>query len=212
MGMGKPKTLATRKYVKKCMKSMVAVKAADTPALIGAAPTTAGRVDPIRSFQITEGSSDADRTGNWIKRDWVRLRFLAEKPLGTLPAIYFRIVVFRDSQTNGGTPAVADVLSSAAVQSGYNADNVSAVGGKRFTILRDYFFVLNSQAAGATAESLVNAKAWTTTIKNAGVVHYDATGGTIADIVSGEIFILSLTTSATAPVQCQAEIKYHDGV
>ena len=184
MGMSKKRSLATKTYVKKCMRNALATKEITVTGVIGnsGVPTTSGRVDPIGTFNIIEGNSDDDREGNWITRDSVVFRFICQKPAADVSGALFRVVIFHDSQTNGATPAITDVLATGTggVACGFNGDNVVGWGGKRFKIIKDYMFNINSQASGATGESLLASRSWTYRMKGGGTVHFDSSAGTIS--------------------------------
>lgn len=205
--------VANRKYVKKCMRTMLEKKSIVVQNAIGnsGVPTSSGRVDPIQSYNISQGTGDGNRTGNFIEINKITLRFNAFIPVGT-PSSLYRVIVFQDRQTNGATPAVTDVIQTGTggISAGYNADNVTAVGGSRFRILSDKWFVINAGAGAADASSTTTYKAWTLTLKGKYKVHYDTNTGAIADIVSGEIFILTGCNGTNATIQCQEQIAFVD--
>jgi hypothetical protein len=174
-------------------------------------PTSSGRVDPLGSYNIVQGTGDGNRTGNFVKVSKLWLRFFTLLPVGTSNSL-FRVIVFRDSNTNGATPAVADVIEfgTGGGAAGYNDDNVKLVGGARFTILFDKWFSVNSALGAADASSGTHYTAWTTTSSAPGVVHFDAAAGNITDIVSGETFILTFASAAAAVLQCSAQLQFQD--
>lgn len=175
----------------------------------GGVPTTAGRVDPLGTFNIIQGTTDDTRTGNVIKVKTATCRLICQLP-ADIDAATFRYIIFKDGQTNGATPAFADVLATASTAAGYNGDNVRKVGGARFTILYDQLFCLNSH--GLKADSA--AVDWTRVIRLAarklGQVRYDASAGAITDIVNGEFFILTISDSATASMNVSTQFTYQD--
>lgn len=201
---------ATKRYVKRCMKTMLEHKSAAVANIIGAAPTATGRVDPIQTFIIGQGITDADRTGNFIKLDKVCLRFLATLATDGLSSSY-RVIIFRDKQVNGAVPAITDLVTTGTggMFGGFNPNNVVSYGGTRFQVLREYMFNLTSPNGNVTT-SAVTQKAWKVTIKNPGPVQYDATAIAITDIVSGELFVASFASVASSLVQAQVQILYHD--
>jgi hypothetical protein len=205
--------LASKKYVKACMRNILEKKTIPIQNVIGNAgvPTNSGRVDPIQSYNIVQGTGDGNRTGNFVRVTRVWLRFNTNLPVGVASAL-FRVIVFRDSNTNGATPTVASVIefSTGGGGAGYNDDNVRTVGGARFTILSDKWFAVNSTLGAADASSGTHYTAWTLSLRNPTVVHYNGAAATIADIVSGEIFILTYSNFNTAAVQCQAQIEFQD--
>lgn len=209
----KNEALANKKYVQRCMRTLLEKKTVVVQNVIGnaGAPTSAGRVDPIQSFNIIQGTGDGNRTGNFIQIDKVTLRFSCTLPTGT-PTSLYRVVVFADRQTNGATPAVTDVIETGTggIAAGYNDDNVTAVGGGRFRILRDLWFSLSSGVGASDATSASVQKAFTCILKGPFKVHYDATAAAITDIVSGEIFVLTAANGTAALVQAQCQIQFVD--
>lgn len=208
-----------KKYVKRCMRLMAETKEAIIEDIVGngGVPTTAGRVDPIQTFMITQGSTDSTREGNHLQIDKLYLRGRAVLPDDQRSAV-FRVIVFRDSQTNGASPAYSDILVSTNPFAGYNGDNVNKVGGRRFRILFDTLFTINSGSSHADAGATPTAIKSTETkriiqrsFKGPFNVHFDASAGAITDIVSGEIFVLSISDNNTAIVQFTSQIKFIDG-
>jgi hypothetical protein len=174
-------------------------------------PTSSGRVDPLQCFNITQGTGDGNRTGNFVKVTHVWIRWNTSLPVGT-PSALFRLIVFRDRQTNGSIPAVTDVIESATGggAAGYNDDFVKLVGGDRFTILSDKWFAVNSSLGASDATSGSHYSAWTQRISGDQTVHYKANAGAITDIVSGETFCLSYCNQAAGIIQGQAQIEFLD--
>jgi hypothetical protein len=205
--------LASKKYVQTCMRNALEKKTIVVQNLIGnsGVPTTSGRVDPLQTYNIIQGTGDGNRTGNFVKVSRVWLRFNANLPAG-VPAALFRVIVFRDRNTNGATPAVSDVIEfgTGGGAAGYNDDNVTLVGGARFTILSDKWFSINASLGSADASSGTHISAWVHQLTSPSVVHFKASAGAIADVVSGETFILTYAGHNSAVVQCQAQIEFID--
>lgn len=200
-----------KKYVKRCMTDMIAKKQiVNTDVMADDTPGTGGVIGSIRSFLIRQGNGDADRVGNNVKLLGVTIR--AESVLVANAAQGFlRVIIFKDSNTNGAVPAVLDVLETAVFRSGYNADNVKEAGGARFTILKDKFMALNAVlGAVAATGSFNNAFVFKLPKHKLGKVRYDADGGLITDIVAGEIFILALAADATITFQATCELRFQD--
>jgi hypothetical protein len=205
--------LASKKYVQQCMRNVLEKKTIPIQNVIGntGLPTSSGRVDPIQTYNIQQGTGDGNRTGNFIRVSRVWLRFNTNLPVGVASSL-IRVIVFRDSNTNGATPAVADVIEYATGGggAGYNDDNVKTVGGARFTILMDRWFAVNSTLGAADASSGTHYTAFTHIVRKPGIVQFKAAGTAITDIVSGEIFILTWVQFNTVSVQCSAQIEFQD--
>lgn len=205
--------LATKKYVKRCMTMQLEKKTIVVQNMIGNSgiPTSTGRVDPIQSYNIVQGTGDGNRTGNFVQVKGIWLRFICTLPTGT-PYSTYRVVVFTDRQTNGSTPAITDVLETATggIGAGYNDDNVTKVGGARFRVIRDKWFAVNSGVGASDATSASQGKAFQMYLKGPFTVHYKANAGAITDIVSGEIFVATLANGTNASIQCQVQIMFVD--
>lgn len=210
------KILATRKYVKRCMANQLEKKSIAIQNFVGGSgvPGTAGQVDPLQSFNIRQGTTDDDRTGSFIRRDRLTLRMLANTVADTLAPVMFRCIIFFDKQTNGATPAVADVITSGSggMLAGYNANNVIGSGGNRFRILKDSFFVINPDTVVDASNTLARGRVWTWVFhgKKLGTVHYDADAGAITDIVSGELNVLTIADNASAVIQGSLQMLFTD--
>lgn len=205
--------IANKKYVQRCMRNMLEKKSIVVQNVIGASgiPTATGRVDPIGSFNIVQGTGDGNRTGNFVQIDKIWLRFACNIPTGT-PSSLYRVVVFQDKQTNGATPAVTDLIETGTggMLAGYNDDNVNKVGGTRFNILRDELFTINSGVGASDATSAVAYRTFSMVLKGPFKIHYDTNTTAIADIVSGEINIATFANGTNAVVQCQCQIAFVD--
>lgn len=211
---GRPNdALASKKYVQSCMRNMLEKKSIVIQNVVGnsGVPTSSGRVDPLGSFNIVQGTGDGNRTGNFVKVSKIWLRWFTLLPVGTSNSL-FRAIVFRDSNTNGATPTVADVIEFATGggAAGYNDDNVKQVGGARFTILSDKWFSVNSSLGAADASSGTHYTAWSQSSAAPTVVRFDASAGNITDVVSGETFILTFASAAAAVLQCSAQLQFQD--
>lgn len=210
------KTLATRKYVKRCMRNQLEKKSLPIQNFVGTSgvPGTAGQVDPLQSFNIRQGTTDDDRTGNFVRRTRLTVRMLANTVADTLAPVMFRVIFFYDKQTNGATPAVADVITSGTggMLAGYNPNNVLGYGGTRFRILKDSFFVINPDTVVDASNTLARGRVWTWVWHGAklGTIQFDADAGAITDIVSGEINVLTISDSATAVIQGSSQMQFVD--
>lgn len=128
----------------------------------------------------------------------------------------FRAILVFDKQTNGATPAITDILSTANTLSGFNGDNVIGYGGTRFRILRDSGpFSINGMPYGAVGNfagvTQGRSFTWTFGPKGLGTCQFDASAGAITDIVSGELFVVTICTGATGSMQCNSQLVYQDG-
>lgn len=199
-------------YVKRCMNQMIEKKAIDLASLFADnTPGTAGVVSPFGTFNIVQGTTDDTRTGNVIKLTSAIIRVAVTLEASNAQGFY-RFCIFKDHQTNGATPATTDVFSTASsVRSGFNEDNFKHLGGARFTLLYDKLFALNAMLGIVGTTGTVN-RAWTFRLnpKRLGFVRYDASAGAITDIVSGELFVAAVASSATDTIQASCQLTYQD--
>jgi len=215
MGSNKRTQLATRKYVQRCMRNQLEKKEIDIVNVVGnsGVPTTSGRVDPCRTYSIIQGTTDDTRTGNFIKRTKLVMRWYINVVAGSFSDT-FRAVLVHDKQTNGATPALTDILTTANTLSGFNGDYVIGYGGSRFRILRDSGpLTVNGFPYGAVGNfgGVINGRSWTWTVtKGLGTCQFDASAGAITDIVSGELFLVTISTGNTASMQCNYQLIYND--
>jgi len=118
-----------------------------------------------------------------------------------------RMIIFADMQPNGAAPIVTDLLTSANSTAQLNLNNRD-----RFRIYCDKCFAIEAYAysttAGASVASLSNAynvkkfkKLNLETIYNAG------TAGTIADIQSGALYMLTIGNRAAGTDDCTAALS-----
>jgi hypothetical protein len=209
----KSDALATKSYVQSCMRTVLEKKTIVVQNIVGnsGVPTSSGRVDPLQSFNVQQGTGDGNRTGNFIRINKVWIRWITSLPVGT-PSALFRVIVLRDRQTNGSTPVVADIIEFATGggAAGYNDDNVKTVGGDRFTIISDKWFAVNSSLGASDATSGTHYTAWTQVVSGSTVVHYKANAGAITDVVSGETFVLTYCNQAAGNIQGQVQIEFQD--
>jgi hypothetical protein len=103
-----------------------------------------------------------------------------------------RFILVFDRQSNGAAPAITDVLDSNSPFSLFNKDNA-----QRFRIVTDVVKVLNASAeSGSTHVTGIIRKRL-----NVAVMYNSGTAGTIADINTGGLFLITLgssTAGATA--------------
>jgi len=211
--MGRKVPKVVKRYVKRCMTYAIEKKNSSVVGIIGnfGLPTTAGRVDEIQTFSITQGDGNGNRTGNTIKPVRLDLRFTAQNPATNLGPMEFRVLLVQDRQTNGALPGIAEIFTQAGgALGGYNPDTVIGSGGRRFKILRDSMFCINTSPSVATTFTTEKMWKWSVFERELAPIHYDGTAGTIADLVSGSIYIVTLVNDNDGIVQCVSDFHYRD--
>lgn len=108
---------------------------------------------------------------------------------GTLFQGYVRVMVFLDTQANATAPTVAQLLETVTASSPMNMDNRD-----RFRVLHDSSHPLDQTAWSSSSVRFMKVfkKLNVTTIYNNG------TAGTVADITSGSIYLLTIAEQAGA--------------
>lgn len=126
-----------------------------------------------------------------------------------------RMIVFFDCQPNGAAPAVTDLLNTASPSSHLNLNNRD-----RFKILTDKTFVFDPFVYNTTAtQSVITG---TNTIRplkkykrcDLEVIYNATSGGTIADINSGALYMFWIGSTASGTSQINAvvgtRVRYSD--
>lgn len=199
-----------KRYVKRCMNMVIEKKVFGQQFVSTTAAGAGGLSQGFTNGAIIQGSGDAQRTGNVIRLKGLTFRYQVELP-EDVDAGSFRIVVVKDSNTNGALPAVTDVLTSATdPAANYNADNVKLIGGARFTVLYDYMGVINSQGTGADSCFTRYARTVRINPKHLGFIRFDASAGAITDIVAGEITCIFTASPNTLTLNGFNQITYQD--
>lgn len=170
------------------------VDTAPVGSFVNGTPSTRGVLNGI-----APGSSASQRIGRTIEMKSIAYRVhmasaAASVSTGKVPANCRMLLVY-DGQTNGAIPATSDILDFAAVDSLLNLSNRD-----RFRVLKEHRWKIASQDLNLTAvpSSLLFTgyikipKAYQKVTYNAGVA------GTVADIVTGGLFVIFIWDSAVS--------------
>jgi len=175
--------------------------------------TTATRVSVLNS--TSQGAAETNRIGRKILMKSVAIRAIVDQyRVGTTPANdYLRMALVYDRQPNGAAPVFADVFQD--VDAGGSAtttsmSNLNISNADRFRVLRDWFWKVD--VPGGT--TLVQNAQVSTDFKPFSIkefvklglqTHYNAVnGGTVADITSGALLLLTQGFSSAANSQYRA--------
>lgn len=191
------------------------LKVSDTPLTLQV--TTVGSVN-ILTVPVP-GSDYTNRIGrkvNWQSL-YVKGRIYLEAASSlsdtNVPSNQARLIFLYDKQPNGALPSITDILTSADPTSHLNLNNRD-----RFTVLKDKMFVFDPYSRVA-ATDLGN---WNQTVHqikffkklNLETVYNAGTAGTVADINTGSIIVVSVGTlpNGTGDVNCvlQARMRFKD--
>ncbi len=198
---------SVKRYVKTCMNRLVETKFKYNTT-IGGVPTSSGAVYAVPLYDITEGSGDGNRTGNVI--NLLRLNFRGSIADGaSLPfnAVgYIRAIWVYDKQTNGAAPTVADILESTGVDHPLNHDTCIGYGGGRFKILSDKTHMVSTSDPAVTTYTAVRGSLSLKGLRT----RYDTSANTIADIVTGGLFLCLISLSSSTQYVVVTDVRYQD--
>lgn len=112
--------------------------------------------------------------------------------VGASPCQLGRMIIFADMQPNGAAPVLTDILTTASSISQLNLNNRD-----RFKIYCDKVFALNAYAYNVTANSQLASLSNSIAVKkfkklNLETIYNAGTAGTIADIQSGALYLLTV--------------------
>lgn len=153
--------------------------------------------------QMAQGDNDGDRSSNQINIRDISFRGFAypEDSPGINDAQMVRIIIFVDNQQNGNLTTFLDVLqdntnANLAVMSGYQIDTV--LRSKRIKILYDRTKRVQFDStftSGGNTGSQLPITMWTfkKKFKKGILSSYSGTGGTIANIEKGGLWVLVVT-------------------
>lgn len=153
---------------------------------------------------LAPGSGINQRIGRQVHLKSVELHCTAQATAGTGVDQAARIMVVYDSQTNATALTIAQVLETALHNQFYNLENRN-----RFQILMDRWFPLNATGESGSMRTLnLRRKLNHMVTFNAGIA------GSVADIVTGSVYLITLgsvapgVTAGSAPFRCR--IRYDD--
>jgi hypothetical protein len=168
----------------------------------GGLSTTTGQLTLLNP--IIQGTTGNNRSGREIKLDHLRLN-MTFTIAGQNDIDIVRYIVFLDKESRGTAPAVGDVVQNAtfgigAILSSHNFDNVPS----RFKILADEIVILKPTVSVNSTNTV-----WQNDIKHRllhiplkSLTHYynASNAGTIADIDSNALYLVTWGQDATNPV------------
>lgn len=171
------------------------------------ASTTVSTTPTIVSFNnIAQGVDYNNRVGNSIKVENMLMRQLITTD--TLQqAVTFRHMIIVDNESDGALPVITDVLESSSVLSPMNHNN-----GKRFTVLRDDLYDINSNSINTAATNFLIQRRSDKCFKELNYhIKYDAAAGAIASVKEGNLIGIWLSSSATnATLDYNTRLRYID--
>lgn len=165
---------------------------------------TAGTISGVGVPDIIQGTTGLTRNGDIIHIKSLSIRAF---PVDNAPAAY-RFVLFIDRLAQGTTPSVTDVLASASPYAQYSSLNVIGHGGARFKVLADKTFTINPQITATNTYGpfyIANYKGAV-----AMPVVYTASTGAASDVSKNNVWLLSISSTASAYHYYSTAIEYVD--
>lgn len=165
--------------------------------VIGAAATpVAGTVLPL-TIGVVQGDAINMRSGDTISPISHHIRTNAQAITNPQTT---RFIVFVDSQNNGSTPSVTDVLDNADYLSMYNSRSVYQQ--KRFKILMDIFDDVQITGRSIVTRSMA--------LRKIGKIYYNGPTAIATANGRGAVFILIIASNSSGTYDFSYEMKYHD--
>lgn len=164
---------------------------------------------------IPAGTTDLTRVGGKcnISNLDVKFAFSLDQQASAVGGILsgnVRFIMFIDTQANGATAAVADILTSASIYSFRNMDTVD-----RFRILCDKMYNVTPQSAIWNGTTLYNGVGATKYFKKSWKkmnlpIHFSSTTGAITEIKSNNIGFLMISDNGGINYTLNARVKFYD--
>jgi len=196
-----PVAPSVKTYVKGCMDRLLELKSITT-SVIDTVPGVAGALVLIPVEDILAGSGEDSRTGNIIHITKIVFNYTL---FDSVPGL-LRLIWFIDRQSNGTTPTLTQVLTSASFVSTYNTTNVIGHGGHRYAILGDETRTVNPGVAAAVQIVPLQTK----TIKTKIPIHYLASTGAATDVATNNVWCFVIANTATMTLRHQCQIQFTD--
>ncbi len=170
---------------------------------------TAGSIALSSLFVIPVGTTGITRIGRRINVTDIFIRIsdlLVTTSTLTFTSDVYRFIVYLDTQANGATAAVTDILATAAERSFNNLNNVS-----RFRILADKRRVFSSTSGEVTGGFGENRKECFIAINNINLpIEYSGDDGAIDKIRSNNVGILVISEKARVSTFFRCRIRFTD--
>lgn len=147
---------------------------------------------------LTQGDTNITREGDRVTYTSIQFRGRVQAPAINLTSVTWRVIIFRDMQSNGAAPTAAQLLDSSVittlVYAPYNTDYTD-----RFRVLMDKRSTMNSNvvlltAADQTTQVIPHARKINFKWKLGFITNYGlGNAGTIADISKNSVYMLVIS-------------------
>lgn len=169
------------------------------------------------------GTDLYNRVGRRICMKSIQLGgFVRLKVSQTATSVMGRIILFYDAQPNGAAPVLGDILRDSTVAAtASNFGFINLNNRSRFKIIRDYQMNLNactSNAGGQISNLTMKDNEnhsynidWYERLPKLETVYNATNGGTVADITTGTLYLLTIATSGTSwEFDYGSRVRYYD--
>lgn len=156
---------------------------------------------------LAQGVTSETRVGASIRMKNIFIRYRVSYNVSGDNNQAVRVIVFVDKQSNGSITTVTDLLETADYLS-----PLDHLQGKRFHVLCDEMHSLYAGGNGIYNKCFIDLEQ-TEQTKALGHVEYKGTAGTIADVNTNAVYILFISSQATAnypAYDVYSRIKYID--
>nr|UOF78571.1 capsid protein [Cressdnaviricota sp.] len=144
-------------------------------------PTNAGGVSYLSG--LAQGLTNITRVGNSILAKSILLNIQCVINASATNTVV-RLVLFVDHDNQGATPAVTDLIQSADARAFINR-----VNGKRFSVLKDWQYVLNTSTGAQQNDKVF--------LRLAHHIKYSGTDAAIGSQLQGAMFLMVISDQAT---------------
>lgn len=157
---------------------------------------TTGALTLLNGLQT--GDDSINREGREVRIRSIQFKGFTGVTTGTGIDQYHRVLVVFDRQTNAAAPAITDILTANGTTAPRNLDN-----RRRFVILYDRTYSLNAAGeAGSASRMLKYYKRF-----NLMETFNSGNAGTVADITTGSIYMITMGSVAAGATAGSASIN-----
>lgn len=164
----------------------------------------AGFVSDAFMPDISQGTGESNRIGRYIKIKKIMMRYTIEIEPDTTPALApctIRMMIILDTQCNGSSTNVGDLLEAPAFIRSFN--NMSNSG--RFRVLADKYTTMNPSNFDLTTTTLARSGFWS--YNKPILIEYSGTTGVLAEQRSNHVYIMLYADQALR-ARLLATIRY----
>lgn len=195
-----------------CTMSTTATTGGAIPTFTSVSPTAAAPDNPAVAnlVGIKQGTTKNTRIGNKLHLYQIRIKGqveLASQANGDV----IRVILVQDTQANGATPAISDVLEgngaggAATIDSFQNMDNID-----RFRILKDKYVNLNALIGVSSTSNTPIYKEFKMSHKCRARIDYSSVTGVVTELKSNNFFIILISANGFAVLNATSRVYWKE--